>query len=478
MLPGEFIARQYEMTTIHGLVTMGRDANQSFRTSILTQSAMSLAGVEMTGANTKEFDYASENSSNNASEFNMGEFRGPLDGQSLPRTVIVGCILCFCCSLTIFGNMLVIAAVYRERNLRTVTNYFIVSLAFADLLVGSIVVPFAIIDTLTAGYWFFNAIWCDLWHAFDVLGCTASILNLCIISLDRYWAVTHPMSYPTRVTKKMAGFLIVLVWLASAAISFPCILVWRAVEPPQPPQKCIFPQNPWYLVISSCVSFYLPSLIMMFTYYKIYRAAVTQMRHIRSGTKLVSAKAADKTHMNGAVSLRIHRGGGVKTTGSPLSNQHSNNNLHNGLPPEMRPLNVRRDTKIALTQAAGRRLLSRMNKEHKAAKTLGIVVGVFILCWLPFFIINVMAPFCFETCILAPDLVIPLATWLGFINSALNPAIYAFTSRNFKRAFKRILCQCCLQQKKRQYIEGHSVKDSTRFMSIDSVYSMGDIALQ
>ncbi|XP_011665161.1 dopamine receptor 2-like [Strongylocentrotus purpuratus] len=475
MFPGQFIARHYEMTTVHGLVTMERDDNRSSHTSHLARSVMSPSGDENTIANTKEWYYESGNSTGNTSELLMDEFRGPLDGQGIPRTIAVGCVLCLCCCLTIFGNTLVIAAVYRERNLRTVTNYFIVSLAFADLLVGSIVVPFAIIDTLTAGYWFFDAIWCDLWHAFDVLGCTASILNLCVISLDRYWAVTHPMSYPTRVTKKMAGLLIVVVWLASAAISFPCILVWRAVEPPHPPRMCIFPQNPWYLVISSCVSFYLPSLIMMFTYYKIYRAAVTQMRHIRSGTKLVCAKAADKSHMNGAVSLRIHRGGGVKST---FNTQHSNNNLHNGLPPEMRPLNVRRDTKIALTQAAGRRLLSRMNKEHKAAKTLGIVVGVFILCWLPFFIINVMAPFCFETCILSPDLVIPLATWLGFINSALNPAIYAFTSRNFKRAFKRILCQCCLKKKKRQYIEGHSVKDSTRFMSIDSVYSMGDIALQ
>ncbi|XP_072177291.1 dopamine receptor 2-like [Diadema setosum] len=475
MIPGLFIAGQHEMTTAGGPLTMGRGANGSMiqPPRSLTPSGEVDDGSESGWAFSSSFVPPMGNDSD--SQLGTEELRGPLDDVGITRTIVVGCILCSCCCLTIFGNTLVIAAVYRERSLRTVTNLFIVSLAFADLLVGAIVVPFSIIDTLTGGYWFFDDVWCDLWHAFDVLGCTASILNLCVISLDRYWAVTHPMSYPTRVTKRMACFFILLVWLASAGISFPCILWWRAIEQPHPPNRCIFPQDAWYLVISSCVSFYLPSLVMLFTYCKIYRAAVTQMRHIKSGTKLVSAKSADKSRINGAVSLRIHRGGGLKS-GSPKGGQHSNNNLHNNLPPELRPLNGRRDTKIAFAQVAGRRLLSRMNREHKAAKTLGIVVGVFILCWLPFFIINVMAPFCFQTCILSPDLVIPIATWLGYINSALNPAIYAFTSRNFKRAFKRILCRC-QSKKKRQYMEGHSVKDSTRFMSIDSVYSMGDIAL-
>ncbi|XP_038070780.1 dopamine receptor 2-like [Patiria miniata] len=366
--------------------------------------------------------------------------------------VVLGIVLCTCMLLIVFGNILVILAVYRDRSLRrSVTNYFIVSLAFADLLIGGLVVPISIIDTLNNGYWFLGRAICDLWHALDILGCTASILNLCVISLDRFWAVTHPLSYPRRMTRKVALIFIVLVWCCSAFISFPCIAWWHAMEGPMPDNVCIFPSDAFYLVLSSCVSFYVPSIIMLFMYFRIYRAAAAQMRHIRSGTKLVST-GKNNPESNGTVSLRIHRGGGASYNGSG-NKRYS----------------VATDSRTHANQIMGRRLLSRMNREHKAAKTLGIVVGVFVVCWLPFFVVNVASPLC-PTCISSPHIVIPLLTWLGYINSALNPAIYAFTNKSFKRAYKKILCRCGRRQK------GHFLtRDGTTFMSIDSTYSMADM---
>ena len=294
-------------------------------------------------------------------------------GDSTPNVAdltVIGLVLCLCMLLIVFGNTLVIVAVYRDRSLRrSITNYFIVSLAFADLLIGSTVVPISIFDTLSNGHWIFGEAVCDLWHAVDILSCTASILNLCVISLDRFWAVTHPLSYPRRMTKKVALIFIVLVWCCSAFISFPCIAWWHAVEGPMPDNTCIFPSDAFYLVLSSCVSFYIPSIIMLFMYFRIYRAAAAQMRHIRSGTKLVSTgKNNCNPESNGTVSLRIHRGGGASVNGKG-NKRYS----------------VATDSRTHANQILGRRLLSRMNREHKAAKTLGIVVGVFVVCWLPFF---------------------------------------------------------------------------------------------
>lgn len=340
----------------------------------------------------------------------------------LTRQLLVG-ILSILLALTItFGNTLVILAVYREHHLRTVTNLFIVSLACADFLIGTVVLPFAIHMEITQGYWPYGVVWCDLWHAFDILGCTASILNLCVIACDRYWAITHPFSYPTRMTKRMALILIGAAWVCSALISFPCIWWWHAVEPPHPPLACIFPSNTVYLVTSSFVSFYVPSIVMVFMYLKIYRTAVGQVRALRSGTKRVK-------NGNG-MAMRLHKGG-IRTIDGTLQKRVST--ITNSYSPQTVQGTVSRRNSLP-----GKKLMSRLSHEHKAARTLGIVMGVFIICWLPFFIVNVTAPSC-PTCYFHP-IVLGIVTWLGYVNSALNPIIYAFASRRFKNAFTRILC--------------------------------------
>lgn len=87
--------------------------------------------------------------------------------------------------LSIFGNVLVCLAVYTDRNLRKIGNLFVVSLAIADLFVACVVMTFALVNDLL-GHWPFGPEYCDIWIAFDVMCSTASIVNLCAISLDRY----------------------------------------------------------------------------------------------------------------------------------------------------------------------------------------------------------------------------------------------------------------------------------------------------
>ena len=97
--------------------------------------------------------------------------------------------------------------------------------------------------------WIFGEDWCDGWHSFDVLASTASILNLCVISLDRYWAIKEPMSYTAKMSGKKATVFIVIVWLCSSAISFPAIAWWRAADiRPNPPLTCPFTEDIGYLV--------------------------------------------------------------------------------------------------------------------------------------------------------------------------------------------------------------------------------------
>lgn len=77
-------------------------------------------------------------------------------------------------------------------------------------------------------------------------------------------------------------------------------------------------------------------------------------------------------------------------------------------------------------------------RERKAAKTLAIITGAFVMCWLPFFLMALVLPLCGENCSL-PDKIASLFLWLGYFNSTLNPVIYTIFSPEFRQAFKRIL---------------------------------------
>lgn len=395
-----------------------------------------------------------------------------------PGEAAIGVVLAMFSFITIAGNILVIAAVSKEIYLRTVTNYFIVSLAVADLMVGSVVMPFAITLEMTGQVWLFGSEWCDMWHSFDVLASTASILNLCGISLDRYWAITDPIKYASRMTACRTWLSIALVWLLSAGISFPAIAWWKAVTPDTPLEnECIFTSDSAYLIISSFVSFYCPSIIMICVYWKIYMAATAQIRSLKVGQKTLTSNGASGNRE--VMTLRIHRGG--YNTGNNMSRQPSDEYGHsfekclteseretlveNGK--RHSDTSTHRPTRCItkrIRQFAISKKLTKVAREQKAAKTLGIVVGVFILCWAPFFVFNVLEGICHDHCLIHKDILFPLFTWLGYINSGMNPIIYALSMKDFRRAFGKIIF-CFCPKNKFQY---HNTYQSKKCSSTSS----------
>ncbi|GFR58392.1 octopamine receptor 1 [Elysia marginata] len=128
--------------------------------------------------------------------------------------------------MVLVGNCLVVAAVATSRKLRTVTNVFIVNLACADLLLGVFVLPFSAVLEVK-DRWVFGNIWCQVWLAVDVWLCTASILNLCCISLDRYLAITRPIRYPGLMSARRAKTLVACVWIFSFLICCPPLVGWN-----------------------------------------------------------------------------------------------------------------------------------------------------------------------------------------------------------------------------------------------------------
>jgi len=128
------------------------------------------------------------------------------------------------------GNVLVIVAIAKDRHLNGLQNWFIASLAVSDLFVGLFVMPLTLANELM-GYWVFGRVMCELWLSTDVLLCTASILNLVLISLDRYWSITKAISYVRLRTRGMAAGMIAAVWALSMIVCLPPLVGWKRPPP-------------------------------------------------------------------------------------------------------------------------------------------------------------------------------------------------------------------------------------------------------
>ncbi|XP_078087741.1 D(1) dopamine receptor-like [Mustelus asterias] len=339
-----------------------------------------------------------------------------MDGSSLSGEqdssfrVLTGCFLSLLILSTLLGNTLVCVAVVRFRHLRSkVTNFFVISLAVSDLLVAVLVMPWKAVSEM-AGYWPFGS-FCNIWVAFDIMCSTASILNLCVISVDRYWAISSPFRYERKMTPKVAFVMISVAWTLSVLISFiPVQLDWHKAKPnalldynttgQRPGDNCDSSLNRTYAISSSLISFYIPVAIMIVTYTRIYRIAQKQIRRI-------SALERAAVHAKNCQSNR-----------SSASNA-----------PEL--------------QQPESSLKMSFKRETKVLKTLSVIMGVFVCCWLPFFILNCIVPFCEGSAHAASPACVSGGTfdvfvWFGWANSSLNPIIYAFNA-DFRKAFSTLL---------------------------------------
>uniref|UniRef100_A0A8C8RYJ4 Histamine H2 receptor n=1 Tax=Pelusios castaneus TaxID=367368 RepID=A0A8C8RYJ4_9SAUR len=303
------------------------------------------------------------------------------NGTAAPKDVqkvLVGFTLTVLIVVTIVGNVVVCLAVYFNRRLRSLTNCFIVSLAATDLLLGILVLPFSAVYELTHE-WHFGAILCNIYSSLDVMLCTASILNLFMISLDRYYAITAPLRYTQLVTPLRVAVAMAVIWVVSLMVSFlPIHLAWNtngtSVQNTSPNEKlrCELAVNPQYVLVDSVLTFYLPLVVMCVTYYRIFRIAREQAKRINHGPCCQAISPALPTL-----------------------------------------------------------------KEHKATVTLAAVLGAFIICWFPYFTMFTYRGVVGKSSV--DKISESIALWLGYANSALNPILYAALNRDFRTAYQRLL---------------------------------------
>ncbi|XP_016306799.1 adenosine receptor A2b-like [Sinocyclocheilus anshuiensis] len=286
--------------------------------------------------------------------------------------------------LAVAGNVLVCWAVCLNSNLQSITNFFVVSLALADIAVGLLAIPFAV--TISTGF-------CSHFHGCLFIACfvlvltQSSIFSLLAIAVDRYIAIKIPLRYNSLVTGRRAKGIIAVCWILSVVIGLTPMLGWNrhvAVGTnsscPQGMTECLFEKvvTMGYMVYFNFFGCVLtPLLAMLAIYARIFMAARRQLRQMEQ--KLV--------HLQG----HAHREGS-----------------------------------------------SSLQREVHAAKSLAIIVGLFAVCWLPLHIINCFTLFC-PRCARPQDWVMYLAIMLSHANSVVNPLIYAYRISDFRHTFRRII---------------------------------------
>uniref|UniRef100_H2ZNZ7 G-protein coupled receptors family 1 profile domain-containing protein n=1 Tax=Ciona savignyi TaxID=51511 RepID=H2ZNZ7_CIOSA len=190
-------------------------------------------------------------------------------------TIVTICFLSALASiLTIGGNVMVIVSFVINRALRTVNNYLILSLAAADLVIGVVSMNLFTVF-IVSGSWKLGAVLCDVWLALDYVASNASVMNLLIICLDRYYSVTKPVEYRNQRTPKRFITAIIGAWSISFILWAPWVLFWQFIV-----NKRTVPEDNCYVqfikdskpmaVITAIGAFYLPATVMCVLYWKVY----------------------------------------------------------------------------------------------------------------------------------------------------------------------------------------------------------------
>ncbi|XP_037624257.1 dopamine receptor D4a [Sebastes umbrosus] len=350
--------------------------------------------------------------------------------------------------LIICGNLLVCLSVFTEKALKTTTNYFIVSLAVADLMLAVLVLPLFVYSEFQDGVWTLSTTICDALMTMDVMLCTASIFNLCAISIDRFIAVLIPLNYNRKHVDLRQTVLLSATWIVALAVASPIMFGINNV-PGRDPTECKL-ENDDYVLYSSVCSFFIPCPIMLLLYCGMFRG-LRRWEEARKA-KLKNSIQACRKLQEAAASLpplaslppplppiieRELTDIPEEPSTFPSVDKHFHSSEYKD-----RPVHTVSFAEIKFNPDPRRRKTAKINsRERKAMKVLPVVVGTFLFCWTPFFVLHTMRARC-QDCHIPPALM-SVVTWLGYVNSALNPVIYTIFNTEFRKFFKKFLHRCC-----------------------------------
>ncbi|KAM8945539.1 trace amine-associated receptor 3-like [Pelodytes ibericus] len=315
---------------------------------------------------------------NVCTQFGNQSFSCPTDRSLVVRLAMYS-FLSVSITITIFGNLGIIISITHFKQLHSPTNFLILSMGVTDFFLGFIIMPYSMVRSVER-CWYFGSMFCKIHYSFDLMLSVVSIFHLCTIAVDRFYAVCDPLHYPIKMTIPVIKRMVFFCWSVPAVFAFGVVITNSHVSGITGYKElvacfnvCPITFNKLWSLIMFFTCFFAPGSVMVGIYVKIF---VVSQRHARI----------------------------LKNVIGPITNEVS--------------------SQISKT------------KDRKAAKTLAIIMGVFLSCWLPVFITILVDPFLsFST----PEVLFDALNWLGYINSTCNPLIYGFFYPWFRKALKYMI---------------------------------------
>ena len=304
-------------------------------------------------------------------------------------TILV--LLSLIIAIAILGNTLVCMVVLITKDLRkTPSSYFIFSLALSDLLTSTVVMPFDLDQWVRDYRWIHGQTVCSLWTTAYMFVVPSSMWNMLAMTVDRYKSLSDPLNRyratPFMTSKRLAA-AIASVWIYSLVFSLIPQMGWTYSQYVYQEGICAFNVAPAYSVLSSGLNFLLPSVIMSGLYVKIYHIART-------------------FNATNRVSLRNNQGNCDGVKGNKIDKAE---------------------------------VQKTFRKNTKAAKMVCAIVCAFLLCWMPHTLLSILGIFYRSLVSKVPAELNHCLLLLGYLNSALNPFLYSFNNRSFRKSYKRVL---------------------------------------
>ncbi|XP_053184607.1 trace amine-associated receptor 8a-like [Scomber japonicus] len=296
--------------------------------------------------------------------------RKPIASQS--DAMLAYTLLSYISLLTATLNLLVIISISHFRQLHNPTNFLLLSLAVSDFVVGLLLMPGAVVFTQTC--WFLGDRVCVVYYILDFIITSSSVGSMVLISIDRYLAICDPLQYTTKVTLDRTKICVCLCWICS--VLYNSLILNHFLTQPDGHNscygECVLVLNYITGTVDFFVTFLSPITVIVVLYMRVFVVAVSQARTMRSHIATVT---------------------------------------------------VQRSVKVTAKKS-----------EMKAARTLGVVVVVFLICICPYY-----SPILIGQFIEASSSSSSLLVWLFYINSCLNPMIYAFFYPWFRKSIKLIV---------------------------------------
>ncbi|XP_029301051.1 neuropeptide FF receptor 2-like [Cottoperca gobio] len=319
------------------------------------------------------------------------------------------------------GNVVVCFIVLRNKNMRTVTNLFILNLAISDLLVGIFCMPTTLVDNIITG-WPFGSVVCKLSGMVQGISVSASVFTLVAIAVDRSRCIVYP--FKQKMTISTLKLIIVVIWVLAVLIMCPSGVMLQVTMEQR--VRIVLDGNnthPFYWCRENWPNQEMRKIYTTVLFANIYLAPLSLIviMYARIGVALSRAAVPQ---MRGSVSVSEEGGGNNKSS------------------------------------LEGRHTISK--KKNRVIMMLLVVALIFVLSWLPLWTLMMLSDYASLTehqHRVINIYVYPLAHWLAFFNSSVNPIIYGFFNENFRRGFQAAFkFQLCSEGFGRQRSYSHRIR--------------------